>query len=245
MLKPCNSSLNMLTWPGTMTYQPKLEQMQCACNQNYYDLVKDCMRCQTSTTSNYTVLDLETYKTLCQTYGHEWTTLPVPKPSTTSAPPTATTTTTSSAIITPPGNKTNGVSHNNLSSGAIAGIIVSVVALIVALSVAGYVWNRRRKDTVRDAGNSDEYKYHRDNQAESYMESALPQYTGMIQPTLPPISNISGLRVMNPDDDDEGMSNPTRAAPVAPFAQPPKKTGSFEVRRNSNPGWRRGSFDDD
>lgn len=43
----------------------------------------------------------------------------------------------------------------------------------------------------------------------------------------------SNLRVMNPDEDDDYV---------------PTKEGyekSFEVKRDSSPGWRRGSFDDD
>ncbi|KAF9181068.1 hypothetical protein BGZ51_005672 [Haplosporangium sp. Z 767] len=125
-------------------------------------------------------------------------------------------------------------STNHLSSGAIAGIVVSVVALVVALSVAGYVWRRRRENLRHPA--DDEYKYN-DSQRDSYMEVALPQYTGMIQPTLPPIANISNLRVMNPDSDDEDRGGTSRSRQL--------EHSSFEVNRNSSPGWRRGSFDDD
>ncbi|KAF9895548.1 hypothetical protein BX616_009437, partial [Lobosporangium transversale] len=98
---------------------------------------------------------------------------------------------------------------------------------------------RRRRDRAHEAGDLDEFKY-RDTQSDTYMEAALPQYTGMIQPALPPISKVSNLRVMNPDSDDDDMVNAAglRRNPSAPQQ-------SFEVRRTSSPGWRRGSFDDD
>lgn len=155
-----------------------------------------CLRCQSSTTANYSVKDVEGYKLICRLYNQEWKDINLPTTSTTTTttvPPlttTSTTMTSSNAINTPSEDKDYGGSRSNLSSGAIAGIIVSVVALIVALSVAGYVWNRRRKEIVREAGDMDDFKY-RDSQTDSHMEAALPQYTGMIQPTLPPISKVS------------------------------------------------------
>ncbi|KAF9584641.1 hypothetical protein BGW38_005764, partial [Lunasporangiospora selenospora] len=111
--------------------------------------------------------------------------------------------------------------------------IVSAIALVVALSVAGYVYTRRKRDRVKDMENDRQYKYA--SQHDSYHETALPQYTGMIQPTLPPISKVSNLRVMNPDSDEDDRSTHKHAQPGQP---------SFEVRRTSSPGWRRGSFDD-
>ncbi|KAF9155299.1 hypothetical protein BGX21_004529 [Mortierella sp. AD011] len=68
--------------------------------------------------------------------------------------------------------------------------------------------------------------------------AALPQYTGMIQSSLPPISKVSNLRVMNPDSEDE-------EAAAASGRQRQSKPQSFEVQRTTPPGWRRGSFDDD
>lgn len=68
--------------------------------------------------------------------------------------------------------------------------MVSVIALIVALSVAAYVYSRRRREHVAADEDLDEYKYNT-NSRDSYMDGSLPQYTGQIQPVLPPISKIS------------------------------------------------------
>ena len=68
--------------------------------------------------------------------------------------------------------------------------MVSVVALIVALSVAAYVYSRRRREHVAADDDLDEYKYNTTSR-DSYMDSSLPQYTGQIQPVLPPISKVS------------------------------------------------------
>ncbi|KAF9962663.1 hypothetical protein BGZ70_008002 [Mortierella alpina] len=226
----------MLTWPGTMVYQALPAQAKCACNQNYYDLATGCMRCQSSSSAHYSVKDLEGYKLVCLSYGETWKAINMPDQPSAS---TTAATTGPTAVPVPSDESTSGkhTSSNNLSSGAVAGIVVSVIALVVALTVAGYVWRRRKRETVRGEGVNDEYKFS-DTHRDSYMEAALPQYTGMIQPTLPPLSNISNLRVMNPDSEDEDL--PPRSANRRLQNQP-----SFEVNRNSSPGWRRGSFDDD
>ncbi|KAF9345846.1 hypothetical protein BGX26_002676 [Mortierella sp. AD094] len=159
---------------------------------------------------------------------------------TTTAAITSTRTTSSTSTSGSTGDQIVKDSSSSLSSGAIAGIVVSIIALIVALSVAAYVWGRRRRDSVRDVPDLDDFKY-RDTHSESYMEAAaLPQYTGMIQSPLPPISKVSNLRVMNPDSEDEDATN---VANNGRQRQPNPQ--SFEVQRNSSPGWRRGSFDDD
>lgn len=241
LLKPCNSSLQMQTWPGTLVYQPTEQQAPCACNDNYYGQMAGCLKCQSSTSAKYSVKPLADYQLVCTAFHQVWTPIYLPSKSTTAVPSSTSTTTSSSNSIQTGDRTSNGNGHSNLSSGAIAGIIVSVVALVVALSVAGYVWNRRRKEVRRGvAGDMDEYKY-RDNQTDSYMEHALPQYTGMIQPTLPPLSNLTNLRVMNPDYEEGGHRV---EPPQAQYTQSPTNP-SFEVRRGSSPGWRRGSFDDD
>ncbi|KAF9992784.1 hypothetical protein BGZ65_011805 [Modicella reniformis] len=209
-----------------------------------------CLTCQTSTTAHYTVKDLDGYKLVCLSYGQTWKQINLPSTTTTTTvSPTLTTTagSSSSGINMPDGDdKSINVGHNALSNGAIVGIVVSVVALVVALSVAGYVWNRRRQDSAFDVVDQEEqFKYRRgsDDQRDAYLDSAaLPQYTGI--PTLPPIAQVSNLRVMNPDSEDEGGTPTTlNSSPFARRHQP--ASPSFEVRRGSSPGWRRGSFDDD
>ncbi|KAG0263593.1 hypothetical protein BG011_008537 [Mortierella polycephala] len=192
-----------------------------------------CLRCQSSSSASYSVKDLEGYKLVCTSFGETWKAIHIPGQTTTST--TALPTTTLPPVPSD-GSSSGGTSTNtnHLSSGAIAGIVVSVVALVVALSVAGYVWRRRRENL--QPRTDDEYKYS-DSQRDSYMEVALPQYTGMIQPTLPPIAKVSNLRVMNPDSDDEDHGATLRSRQ--------QEHSSFEVNRNSSPGWRRGSFDDD
>lgn len=63
---------------------------------------------------------------------------------------------------------------------------MSAIALIVALSVAAYVYGRRRRERALD---KDDYKY--SDERDSYMEVALPQYNNGMQPILPPISKVS------------------------------------------------------
>lgn len=65
---------------------------------------------------------------------------------------------------------------------------MSAIALIVALSVAAYVYGRRRRERALD---KDDYKYKYSDERDSYMEVALPQYNNGMQPTLPPISKVS------------------------------------------------------
>ncbi|KAG0312013.1 hypothetical protein BGZ99_009778, partial [Dissophora globulifera] len=222
---------------------PTSDQAACACNQNYYDQMVGCLKCQSSTSAHYSVKALPDYQLVCQSYGQAWKQINLPSQSTTSAAPTSVATSTAPGASTTPGSITspggNTSSSNSLSSGAIAGIVVSVIALIVALSVAAYVYGRRKRESLRQQGDIDEYKY-RDS-PDSYMEVALPQYTGMIQPTLPPISKVSNLRVMNPDSDDDEAG----ALSTQPRRPQQKQPSSFEVNRTSSPGWRRGSFDDD
>ncbi|KAG9065688.1 hypothetical protein KI688_001977 [Linnemannia hyalina] len=242
LLKPCKAKLDILTWPGFMVYQPTDLQAPCACNQNYYSMITNCLTCETSSSANYTVAAIDLYKAICSSQNQVWKDINNPNGTVTTTTTTAPTSTTASSTITtisPSGldGPPTG-SSPSLSNGAIAGIVVSVIALIVALSVAGYVYSRRRREHVAAVDDLDEYKYNT-NSRDSYMDGSLPQYTGQIQSVLPPISKISNLRVMNPDSDDEaGGAAPTR---------PPQhqSQGSFEVNRNSSPGWRRGSFDDD
>ncbi|KAG0239970.1 hypothetical protein BGW41_007365 [Actinomortierella wolfii] len=239
LLKPCNQSLGMDKWSSKFEYRVEMAQAPCACNLNYYQLAERCMDCQTSTTATYTIVNMEFYKNICASFGVQWTDVYVP--------PSTTTTTTSAPSPTNtnlPVTSDPQTSSHPLSSGAIAGIVVSIIALIVALAVAGYVYTRRKKE--KEQREADEmYKYGSD-QRNSYMEVPLPQYTGMIQPTLPPLPNITNLRVTNPDmDDDDGGYHQLQHQqhPDPPFHH--EHQPSFEVKRNSSPGWRRGSFDDD
>ncbi|KAK3809766.1 MAG: hypothetical protein JOS17DRAFT_764620, partial [Linnemannia elongata] len=237
LLKPCKTKLDILTWSGHMVYQPTDLQAPCACNQNYYTMINSCLTCETSTSANYTVAALDLYKAVCSSQNQVWKDINNPNGTvTTTTKPTSTTASATTTTISPSGldGATKG-SSSSLSNGAIAGIVVSVIALIVALSVAAYVYSRRRREHVAADDDLDEYKYNT-NSRDSYMDGSLPQYTGQIQPALPPISKISNLRVMNPDSDDEASG----AAPT----RPPQHQASFEVNRTSSPGWRRGSFDD-
>ncbi|KAF9166611.1 hypothetical protein DFQ26_007425, partial [Actinomortierella ambigua] len=153
------------------------------------------MDCQTSTTATYTIVNETFYEQICVSYGVQYTDVYVPPSTTTSTPlpPPPTSTNTNLPSTSNPGQS----SSHSLSSGAIAGIIVSIVALIVALSVAGYVYAKRKKE--KEQREADEIYKYGDDQRTSYMEVPLPQYTGMIQPTLPPLPNITNLRVTNPD----------------------------------------------
>ncbi|KAG9070690.1 hypothetical protein KI688_008229 [Linnemannia hyalina] len=68
--------------------------------------------------------------------------------------------------------------------------VVSAIALIVALSVAGYVYARRRREMARQKEEEDLYKF-QENSRNSYMEAPLPQYTGMIQSSLPSLPQLT------------------------------------------------------
>ncbi|KAI1313918.1 hypothetical protein EDD11_002381 [Mortierella claussenii] len=236
ILKPCNSTLNILSWPGTFVYQPLENQAQCACNQNFYDQMLSCLDCQSSSSAKFTVKPLPEYKTICQSLGQA--TFPpvyIPGQSTTSS---AAATPTDPSVTNPStGHISTGAGHSGsgLSSGAVAGIIVSAIALIVALSVAGYVFARRRRELTKQREEDELYKY-QEGSRNSYMEAPLPQYTGMIESSLPALPQLTNLRVMNPDNDDEEDRNNG--------ARPPQDYG-LDAPRTSSPGWRRGSFDDD
>lgn len=232
-LKPCNTSLAMSTWPGTFTYQPTALQAPCACNQNFYDQVQQCVACQTSDTAKLTIKPINDYKLVCQSLGQTnfpAVYIPGQASSTTGSSAPAETTSPSS------GHPGYGVSHSSLSSGAVAGIIVSIIALVVALVVAAYVFTRRRRDVARQKEEDEIYKYHHhEGTHDSYMETPAPQYSG-IHSSLPVMPQMTNLRVMNPDaDEDEERNHPKHKSGEA---------RAFEVQRAS-PGWRRGSFDDD
>ncbi|KAF9181602.1 hypothetical protein BGZ49_004821 [Haplosporangium sp. Z 27] len=104
------------------------------------------------------------------------------------------------------------------------------------MSVAGYVYGKRKRDLERQRQDDELYKY-QDTTRSSYMESPLPQYTG-IQSSLPALPQLTNLRVMNPDNDDEEEVN-NGVAPVF------HNNDRYDSPRTSSPGWRRGSFDDD
>lgn len=234
ILKPCNSALNIDTWSSPYVYQPhNAAEAACQCNQNFYSQITDCLGCQRSASANYTVMALPEYKALCVYYNQP--TFPL-------LPGGVVVTTTTSSQSTQPTsgplpsegiNGGSGSSHSGLSSGAVAGVVVSAIALIVALSVAGYVYTRRKREVARQKEEEDLYKF-QENSRNSYMEAPLPQYTGMIQSSLPSLPQLTNLRVMNPDSDEEDNHGQSRFN---------KK--SFEVQRGTPPGWRRGSFDDD
>ncbi|KAF9319674.1 hypothetical protein BG003_008474 [Podila horticola] len=229
LFKPCNTSLNILSWPGEAVYQPNEVQAPCACNDDFYAQIGACLKCESSTSAKYSVKDLAGYQLVCTSFHQTWKAINIPQSSTT----TSTTKSTTSGVLPSDSATSNEDTSSPLSSGALAGIIVSAVALVVALSVAAYVYGRRRRERALD---KNDYKYS-DAHRDSYMEIALPQYNNGMQPTLPPISKVSNLRVTNPDSDDEAPSNP-------PQMSQQQATPSFEVNRSS-PGWRRGSFDDD
>ncbi|KAG0279269.1 hypothetical protein BGZ96_001996 [Linnemannia gamsii] len=178
-------------------------------------------------------MPLVEYKAMCVYYGQAtFPALPggvVVNPTTSTHP-----TQPSSEPMPSEGNNGGSSNHSGLSSGAVAGIIVSAIALIVALSVAGYVYNRRRREMTRQREEEELYKF-QENSRNSYMEAPLPQYTGMIQSSLPSLPQLTNLRVMNPDSEDEDNNAQNRF----------NKKQSFEVQRGTSPGWRRGSFDDD
>ncbi|KAF9095013.1 hypothetical protein BGX27_001330 [Mortierella sp. AM989] len=188
-----------------------------------------CLDCQSSSSAKLSVKPLPDYKLVCLSYGQsEFPPVYIPDRTTSSSAPAPTNTS-----ILGPDNDTSGTKHSGLSAGAIAGIIVSAIALIVALSVAGYVYTRRKRELANQKEDDELYKYQEATRS-SYMEAPLPQYTG-IQSSLPTLPQLTNLRVMNPDSDEEGMNGPP----------PGFSSHNFENRRTSTPGWRRGSFDDD
>ena len=68
--------------------------------------------------------------------------------------------------------------------------MVSAIALIVALSVAGYVYTRRKREMAKQKEEEELYKF-QENSRNSYMEAPLPQYTGMIQSSLPSLPQLT------------------------------------------------------
>ncbi|KAF9146339.1 hypothetical protein BGX30_001353 [Mortierella sp. GBA39] len=234
ILKPCNSALNIDTWSSPYIYQPhNAAEAVCQCNQNFYSQITFCLQCQSSSSANYTVMPLPEYKALCVYYNQP--TFPFLAGGVVVATTTTSQSTqpTSEPMPSEGNNGGSGSSHSGLSSGAVAGVVVSAIALIVALSVAGYVYTRRKREMAKQKEEEDLYKF-QENSRNSYMEAPLPQYTGMIQSSLPSLPQLTNLRVMNPDSDDEDNHGQTRL-----------NTKSFEVQRGAPPGWRRGSFDDD
>ncbi|KAF8933608.1 hypothetical protein BGZ47_010799 [Haplosporangium gracile] len=232
LLGSCGIKLNIDTWSSPYVYQPhNATEAVCQCNQNFYNQITDCLGCQRSASANYTVIPLPEYKALCVYYNQ-----PTFPPLQGGVVVTTTTSQSTQPTSEPSPSEINGgsgSSHSGLSSGAVAGIIVSAIALIVALSVAGYVYTRRKREMAKQKEEEDLYKF-QENSRNSYMEAPLPQYTGMIQSSLPSLPQLTNLRVMNPDSDDEDNNGQMRFN---------KK--SIEVQRDTSPGWRRGSFDDD
>ncbi|KAG0295339.1 hypothetical protein BGZ98_001433 [Dissophora globulifera] len=235
ILKPCNTSLQMQNWPGTFVYQPLAAQAQCACNQNFYDQMVSCLACQSSSSAKLSIKALPDYKLVCQSLG-QTSFPPVYIPGGAQSSPSTPSPTTDPNQSSGSHSGGSGASHSSLSSGAIAGIVVSAIALIVALLVAGYVFTRRKREMARQKEEDDLYKYQGATR-NSYMEAPLPQYTGMIQSSLPSLPQLTNLRVMNPDNDEDEDNYGIGAK----F----QNGNGFDAPRTSSPGWRRGSFDDD
>ncbi|ORZ20047.1 hypothetical protein BCR41DRAFT_351172, partial [Lobosporangium transversale] len=231
ILKPCNATLEIEHWPGKFTYQPTREQAVCACNENYYVQMTACVKCQSSSSAHLSIKPLAEYQDVCKSFGvFDFPKVHMPTTSTSIA---STQTTTSTSTPTSDQSNSGSTARSGLSSGAVAGIIVSAIALIVALSVAGYVYTRRRRELAKQKEDDDLYKY-QENSRQSYMESPLPQYTG-IQSSLPSLPQLTNLRVMNPDNDEDEILNSGTRFPNA---------SNVDAPRTSSPGWRRGSFDD-
>ncbi|KAF8931138.1 hypothetical protein BGZ58_007802 [Dissophora ornata] len=196
-----------------------------------------CLSCQSSSSAHFSVTPLAEYKLVCQSWGQ--TAFPSVYMASTTATSTSSTPTDTSLPSSGSNSGGSGGHNSSLSSGAVAGIVVSAIALIVALSVAGYVFVRRRRELAKQQEDEDLYKY-QGSTRNSYMESPLPQYTGMIQSSLPSLPQLTNLRVMNPDNDDEDENH------AGGFKFPGGH--SFDAPQSassSSPGWRRGSFDDD
>ncbi|KAF9081902.1 hypothetical protein BGX23_000312, partial [Mortierella sp. AD031] len=189
-LMPCNATLDIHTWNSKFEYQPTRARAACECNQNFYTQINGCLECQTSDTAKYSAAPLEVYKGLCAGLGQA--TFPsYPPPvgvTSTSTQPTVPTATTT--LPSDENNAGSGSSHSGLSSGAVAGIVVSAIALIVALSVAGYVYTRRKRELTKQKEEEELYKF-QENSRNSYMEAPLPQYTGMIQSSLPSLPQLT------------------------------------------------------
>ncbi|KAF9365583.1 hypothetical protein BGX34_009409 [Mortierella sp. NVP85] len=230
VLKNCNSSLQMSTWPGKFTYQPLPVQAPCACNKNFYDQVETCVACQSSDTAKLQVLPLADYTAVCASMGQGFPAFYSPVKTTSTVGPAP----TSSSLPSTAHPGSGSASHSSLSPGAVAGIVVSVIALMVALSVAGYVFMRRR-EIAKEKEREEVYKYQ--ERTDSYGETALPQYTG-IQSSLPTLPQLTNLRVMNPDNDVDEERN------IGSDSKPGHANG-LDAPRQTPPGWRRGSFDDD
>ncbi|KAG0292705.1 hypothetical protein BGZ97_005522, partial [Linnemannia gamsii] len=218
-LSKCGAALNLDTWSSPVVYQPhNTTEAPCQCFGNFYDQIVACLGCQKSPTADYSVMPLAEYKAMCIYYGQpNFPALPggvVVNPTTSIQP------TQSSGPLPSDGSNGGSSSHSGLSSGAVAGIIVSAIALIVALSVAGYVYVRRKREMARQKEEEELYKF-QENSRNSYMEAPLPQYTGMIQSSLPSLPQLTNLRVMNPDSDDDENNGQTRF----------NKKQSFEVNR--------------
>ncbi|KAF9997644.1 hypothetical protein BGZ65_006758 [Modicella reniformis] len=218
----------MTSWPGTFLYQPTLEQAPCACNQNYYDQIVACLACQSSDSAKLQAKPLPDYKLVCQSLGQP-NFPPIYMPSTSTSATSTNSPAPSSGV-----HSSSGSSHSGLSPGAVAGIVVSAIALIVALSVAVYVFRRRRE--IRQKEHDDLYKY-QEAAHEAYMDAPLPQYSG-IQSSLPALPQLTNLRVMNPDneEEEERINNGTTKL---------EDNNGLNTPQHSSPGWRRGSFDDD
>jgi hypothetical protein len=150
--------------------------------------------------------------------------------------------------------------------------IVSAIALIVALSVAGYVYVRRKREMARQKEEEELYKF-QENSRNSYMEAPLPQYTGMIQsslPSLPQLTYVYALflfvfldaRIVPWFGCEQQLTTVSLLSSFVlnsnlrvmnPDSDDDENNGqtrfnkkqSFEVNRGTSPGWRRGSFDDD
>ncbi|KAG0250131.1 hypothetical protein BG011_008645 [Mortierella polycephala] len=198
-------------------------------------IAESCLKCQSSDSAKLSVKPEADYKLVCQSMGQqEWPAVYIPgqTQTTTSIAPT------DSSLPTNGSDSSNsGSSHSGLSSGAVAGIIVSAIALIVALAVAGYVFARRRRDLAKRREDEELYKFQGATR-NSYIETPVPQYTGMIEPSLPPLPQITNLRVMNPDNDDNYLDRQN--------SESTKYSNTLShATKGSSPGWRRGSFDDD
>ncbi|KAF9180122.1 hypothetical protein BGZ51_000097 [Haplosporangium sp. Z 767] len=168
--------------------QPSLIQAPCACNQNFYGQATSCLSCQSSDTAHLSVKPLADYKLVCQSMGQQaWPEVYIPgqTQTTTSVVPTSSSLPTNGSDASK-----SGSSHSGLSSGAVAGIIVSAIALIVALAVAGYVFARRRRDLAKRQEDEELYKF-QETTRNSYIEAPVPQYTGMIEPSLPALPQIT------------------------------------------------------
>ena len=100
----------------------------------------------------------------------------------------------------------NSQSTHGLSSGAIAGIVIAIVAVILMIAIAYYVLRRRRKRTAYEAAEMDGSEETKDAVDNNDAAAAQSKHLPELETQQLPIAQLNGSEITRPSEMEGGIA---------------------------------------